>query len=603
MKLDFPAWIPGVIYVAVCFFFPSPEKNIFGFLCALVLYLSATTIGSRITKIVAPSAAILNFPLGLGSLLLFAFAIGSWNASPNVIRVLWIILAALAIPSVKILNSRVPLYWLWGAPFFFLTVWSTFTPTTFYDALAYNLGIPYQYIAYERISTFPTWTTSYFPPFDQITKFLILSIAPQNGIKIFSILLYVHTLRVVDWAKPEDLKSKFLIIPLLLLPVPWILVHIVNPDIQTTFFFVSAVCGLLAIRTMRGVVLSAVLLAFCCWTKYTIYPFVIFVPLLLRESRERLKAYLKKFAFFLIAFLLVLSPLYIRNFYLKNDPLYPLLNRVFATDWTREQTAAVQKEFPLPREVKEFGKRIFLTPFLLTFQLRSYGSASEVGFLPLIGLLLVFFQKRKWPIQTMLFLVLCYLIWIAQLYHFRYFLPVYIIASLLFGYSFQSFSEKFPKILLAVWVLGSIWGIYASGPVYGLFPLLSPAETKEEYLEKRVSYYSAAQKLGQTTLRTIMVGETRNAYIHTKLVPFSYTDPDPLLKWSWSARTAEELYAKLKKESVGYLLYNPAEMKRLSNQYGIWKASAEDNRKIRDMLQKYGKVVFSQNGITLIQIR
>jgi hypothetical protein len=606
MKTGFPVWIPALLYLLCCFLFSEPLLSIAGLFFALVLFLSATTSGRWIAQIFQNQNRSLDFPLGLGSILLGVFAIGSWNASQAVIWTLWSLLGLLALPSIKELKTRCPWYSLWGIPFFLLSSWSTFTPTTFYDALAYNLGIPYQYLAYGKIVTFSTWTTSFFPPFDQIFKFLFLAVAPQNTIKIFSFLIFLHALRMLNSRKPDDLDSKYIIIPLLLLPVPWILLHIVNPDLLTSLFFVAAACAIVQTKDgYRNVVLSATFLAFTCWTKYTIYPYVIFFAVLLWHSGIPLRAFMKKLAVFGVAFLIILLPLYIRNFALKHDPLYPMLNRVFATEWKQEQTAAVQKEFPTPKSWGEFTKRLFVTPISITFQWRSYGSASEIGFLPLLGLALLPFSFRKIDLRLFLFVLLCYAMWIFQLYHFRYFLPVYLVSILLLGYSFQFIGKILRKGMLALWVVAAAWSFYISTPVYRLFPLIRPELTQQSYLSERISYFDAAEFLRGIAKeeRTIMVGETRNAYFHARLVPFSYTDQDPLLKWSSAVRDSNELYQKLKTENVGYILYNPQELKRLTEQYGIWKAAPEDNRKVSELLNRHGKILFSKNGVVVIRIQ
>jgi hypothetical protein len=56
-------------------------------------------------------------------------------------------------------------------------------------------------------------------------------------------------------------------------------------------------------------------------------------------------------------------------------------------------------------------------------------------------------------------------------------------------------------------------------------------------------------------------------------------------------------------ENVGYILYNSQELKRLTEQYGIWKASPEDNRKVSELLSRHGKILFSKNGVVVIRVR
>jgi hypothetical protein len=605
MKAGYPAWIPFVLYGIVCCLFQNSIQNLIGLLCALALFLAATTIGRVSGAVFQTQNRTLDFPFGLGILLLVVYAIGSWNASETTIKILWVAIGICSISSIKELNRPIPWYTLYGAPFLAVATWSTFTPTTFYDALAYNLGIPYQYSAYDQMKVFPTWTTSYFPPFDQITKFLLISIAPQNAVKLFSLFLYLHALRMLTNVQSEDLKSKYVVIPLLLLPVPWILAHIVNPDLLVTSFFVAAACGMLSARNLKDAAFASVLLAFACWTKYTIYPYLFFVPVLLWFRGIPPGQYIRRLFVVGIVFLLVMSPLYIRNAILESDPLYPVGASFFPSDWTPKQTAAVQNEFPTPKNWTEYIKSVVLTPIRATFQLRSYGSASEVGFLPLIALILLPIHYTKLKNRISLFVLFCYLAWVYQLYHFRYFLPVYLVASLLLAYSFQRIGTSFPKMMPPLWIAAAIWGLWISIPVYRFFPLISPAETPESYLSRELSYFDAAQFLNRLHPKssTIMVGETRTAYFRVPLIPFSYTDPDPLLRWAMESRNSQELYSKLKNENAGHIVYNQKELSRLAKQYGIWLASPEENEKVKELLQMYGRIVFSKNGVVVIQIK
>jgi hypothetical protein len=605
MKTGFPAWLAAILVLAVCFFFSQPVQNILGFLCAISLFLSATTVGRFLRKFLDTPNYTLDFPLGLGTLLLILFTVGCWNASIAVLIGFWCLLFVLAFPSIGELKTNVPWYVLWGIPFFVLSIWSSFTPTTFYDALAYNLGLPYQYLAYERILTFPTSSTSFFPPFDQVTKFLFISLTPQNGIKLFSFLLYVHCLRMVVYVKPEDINPRFIVIPLLILPVPWILLHIVNPDLMNSFFFVAGICALFKLRSVRDTTLASTLLAFVAWTKYTIYPFLIFTPVMFWRLNLNRRQILTNLLVFSSVFILIISPLCIRNWKLKGDPFYPMLAPVLTTGWEQKQIAAVQGEFPTPRTWKEFAKAVVTTPFLITFRLKSYGSASEVGMLPLLALILLPFQLRKLDRRLLLYVLLCYLIYVYTLYHFRYFLPVFVIAMLLLAYSFQLIHKVAPRAMPFLWIAGVLAGMFQAYPVYKFFPLISPIVTTEQYLASELNYYSAAQflKKAKNQRLTLTLGETRIAYFQNKLIPHAYADHDPLLTWARKARSAEEIYTKLKEKNVGHIIYNPGEMDRLSRKYKIWQPTQEERLKLTKLMRDHFRVVYAYRGIVIFQVQ
>jgi len=416
--------------------------------------------------------------------------------------------------------------------------------------------------------------------------------------------LYIHCLRMVVQVKPEDIDPRFIVIPLLILPVPWILLHIVNPDLMNSFFFVAGICALLRLGSSRNTILASVLLAFAAWTKYTIYPFLIFTPVLFLRAFSR-RQILTKMILFVSVFILLISPLCIRNWILKKDPFYPMLAPVLSTGWEQKQIAAVQGEFPTPRTLKEFAKAVVATPFLMTFRLKSYGSASEVGILPLLSLVFLLFQFRKLDRALLLYVLLCYLIFVYSLYHFRYFLPVFVIAMLLLAYSFQLIHKVAPRAMPFLWIAGILIGMFQAFPVYKLFPLISPGVTPEQYLSSELNYFGAAQFLAKTKTPhlTLTLGETRIAYFRNKLIPHSYADKDPLLIWAREARQPEEIFNKLKQENVGYIVYNPAEMDRLSKKYKIWEPTQEERLKLTSLMQNHFQIVYAHQGIVIFQVR
>ena len=607
MKTGFPLWLPVLIYLIVALVFPSPLLNALGLFCAIVLFLASTTIGAVLSRWIQNGHKVLHFPLGLGILLLVVFAIGSWNASRAIMTPVWCGLLLLALGSLRELNVRVPLYTLWGLPYFLLLIWSSFTPTIFYDSLAYNLGLPYQYLSAGRFLTFAEKSTSFFPPLDQVCKYLFLSISPlQNGIKLFSLLLYLHTLRILVDLKPEDVDARFIVIPLLLFPVPWILMHLINPDLLVCVFFLAGVCAILKVEKSRGNVLLAVfpaalLCAFSAWTKYTIYPFLLVLPILFVNPGDGFKTFLKKSLALGAILLLLLSPLMIRNFILKRDPFYPMLAPLLSTDWQDNQIAAVKMEFPTPKNWQERIKAIFLTPVLLTFSPKYYGSASEVGMLPLVALVAVPFYIRKIRPAIVIFAGVCYGVWVLQLYQFRYFLPVFLFLSVWLAYSFQLVTKLIRKAAV-LWIVAIATGMFLILPLFRFFPLLSPKDTFEAYLSRHLTYWNAARFLNEkgNTGKALLLGETRTAYFSVPLIAPSYADQHPLLQWAKISNDSEHLYRLIQQENIRWFFYNPSEMQRLAQKYRIWQATQLENEKIIELLRNHGKLVYSEQGFRII---
>ena len=228
---------------------------------------------------------------------------------------------------------------------------------------------------------------------------------------------------------------KFICWILALFPAPWILIHLITADLLASLFFccgVAAVVRSTSIPNSTSTFLPALFLSFAIWTKINCLLYTALLPLLwflLAKNQTSIQK-AKAIALQGVLVFLCLLPLLIRNFAAVGDPLYPALKNIFPkSSWSVVQQRALELDSFSRRE--NLGLSILNTPLLLTFRKGSFGAAAEPGLAFLCGVLMYFLLRKNSVINKILIYVLvCYLIWISVFFSFRQFIPVFFLLSL-----------------------------------------------------------------------------------------------------------------------------------------------------------------------------
>lgn len=568
-------------YVIFSLIFPDRWNYILGFGFATVLWLASRSIGRSIFSRNSSIPDSWMFPAGLGIVLAIATIVTSFSTARMLLTIFWILLAIAACFELSYLKIRVPLKYSFFAPLIALAYLSSLTPTTFFDALSYHLGLPYQYLEFGKMGVLSHQLYSTFPPFEQVLNLLFVRFELLSGIKLFSLILYLGLIHVLTEFLPGEgdwhLDPKFVCWILALFPAPWILIHLITADLLASLFFccgVASVIRFTSVPNFTSKFLPAVFLCFAIWTKINCLLYTALLPLLwfLLAKNQTFLEKGKKIALQVFLVFLFLLPLLIRNFWAVGDPLYPALKNLFPkSSWSLEQQRALRLDSFSSRE--NLAISILNTPFMLTFRKGSFGAAAEPGLAFLCGVLIYFFLRKNSIVNKILIYVLvCYLLWISIFFSFRQFIPVFFLLSLPSAIAIEGIYKRSRLLFylgIAVFAVYSVFGLF---PIFRIFfPLIYPAQTKTNYLITRLDYYSAAEKINdlRTSAKILFLGESRSAYVkHPAIVPSRY-DYNPMFEWASQSKDSEALFARFQQEGVQFIFCNWKEYAHLAGKTGI----------------------------------
>jgi hypothetical protein len=635
-----PLYALSLTYIIFSLIFPDRWNYVFGFVFASVLWLASRSIGRNIFSNNSSIPDSWMFPTGLGVILAAATIITSFSTAHWLLTTLWILLAILAMFELSYLSIRIPLKYGFFAPLIALAFLSSQTPTTFFDALSYHLGLPYQYLEFGRMRVLDHQLYSTFPPFEQVLNLLFVSFELISGIKLFSLILYLGVIHVLAEFLPaesnSDLDPKFVCWILALFPAPWILIHLVTADLLASLFFC---CGIAAAIRFAGTstrtILPALFLAFAIWTKINCLIYSAFVPLLwlLIAKKETFVEKIKAVGFQTILVFLFLLPLLIRNFVAVGDPLYPGLKNIFPRSaWSFEQQRALQLDSFSKHE--NIAVSAVKTPFLLTFRKGAFGAAAEPGLAFLFGVLIyLFFRKNSLINKMLLYVLVCYLLWIFIFFSFRQFIPVFFLLSLPSAIAIQAIHKRSRVLFYACIAVFAAYSALALVPVFRtFFPFIDLKQTQANYLMTNLDYYPAAARINslQPNGKILFLGESRSAYVkRTSIVPSRY-DYNPMFDWISQSKDSEALFARFKQEGVQFIFCNWKEYAHLAGKTGllpvdvlpprfssalpqdgitasgnkIAKLNSHDQQILHEFLSKYVVPIWQSSGILyLYEIR
>jgi hypothetical protein len=600
----FPAVYLWLFYALSALLFPDRLQYLSGMVHATFLWLGCHAIGKQLLKRFHSSRDLnYAFAVGLGSTLFASYLVFLFSTSSISTATIWLIVAIFGFTELSKFKLKLPLWTLWAAPFFVIAIWSTFTPTVFFDALVYHLGLPYQYLSAGKMSVLHNHLYSTFPPFDQTLNLLFVSTGADGGIKVFSLMVFCELAALLVRFKSARTSSQVTVLSLVFLSSIWILIHVVTADLLVALFFCSGFALLTSDKwPHRRILLVALLFAFAAWTKINILLYValttVYWTLTYKTQRW------KQLAVCYSVFFLLIVPLLLRNSITVGDPLYPMFaNVLHSADWSPAQTAALRID-SFPQKV--FGmKSMILVPWDLTFHPGRFGSAAEVGILPLFGLVLyIFIPKNSLSNRVLAYFFACFLFWLIIFPNFRQFFPVFPLLYRPIGDALQWLKDRIKKLFPIVWISAFICSCYFLLPIYrSYFPLIHLDQTQDQYLDRMLDYYSAVKSIDGTAGKVLLIGETRTAYIHSPVIACTAYDQQPLLLWLAQTKSAEELLEQMTRKDVRYILYNRQEMTRLVQKYRIWRATPQQELLLQTFLRTYAIPKGRSGPVYVFEIR
>ncbi len=578
-----PAYVLVLLYIAAALLFPDRWNYLLGLALALALYSGALGLG-RITasNLLRSNDETIYFPLGLGLFLMLAY-ITAVISTGLILYALWIIAGTFAIFEIRrILFQKFSTKFLWGLPFLLLGFWSSFTPSIFFDTLVYHLGLPMQSVIIGKMETVPSHLFSTFPPFEFVLNLLFVKLTTLSGIKVFSILLAFNIIYVlVDLTSyllkeesNQSIKGEFVVLPVIFLATIWIQVHLLTADLLVAMFLVIAISYMIKNRRMmdfRQIIAVAILASWAAWTKPTALPYLLLTASLWFPLKL-VNLNFKKLTMLLGIIFLLICPIFIRNYAVTGDPLYPTLSKALKNpNWSYQQQLAWEAD-TAPRQMKMI--QILTAPFEIIVKPFKYGSAAEIGIFYLLALSAYFFFWKKHPLSNrlLLFLALCYVAWSFLFRDFRQFFPVFLLIHVPCAMALQNlllYRKWIPKVIL---IAAAIFSVHLVLPVFqGHIPLLRINQKQEAYLKENLDYYPFAEwtRSIQKTDKMLMLGETRIAYLNVPVMATTAFDKHPFFVWLSHASTPSDLKKQFAIFNIKYMMVNWQEYARFAEKCGL----------------------------------
>jgi len=625
-KKNFPAYFLVCGYAFTALIFPDRVQYLAGLGLTLILFLGSYGLGKRLSYAFLKTAdQNLYFPIGLGCVLLASYFVFSVATALSFIYAIWGILAVLAVFEYPVLTYRVSRVYLWATPLVLLAFWSTFTPTTASRTLEYYSGLPQFYLSLSKVTVLPHNVFSSFPPFGPTLTLLFSGIHVEAGIRSFSLLIYFQIISVIQsllkWVITEpafgsgngndpdyqtDLlymsRMEWLIIPMLLSPAVFLLIHHQTYDLLTSLFFCAAIATLIKeheVITSLKLWNVGILLAFALWTKYNVLFYIPWILLLLfalnrwNFSRENWK---QAGILFASAFLCWIA-VPVRNAIALGDPFYPALSGILTVDtWSFPQSLLFERDL-----MSGGGGILDAVAVFVIMTFRPEGS----GLFPLVSIAGTILSRKVKVVSYLLyFVVACYFTWFFLYRDFRQFLPVCLMLYPATYFVFRYIYIRAPKYLWIGWVVCSLVAAVPLLQIFSQEKLILPAQTQDEYLSVNLDYYSIAKSLEQgKSGAVLLLGDTRLAYYRRQLIAGSSYDPVPVIDDLRQSAGVEELLSRFRRKGIRYIVYNE---RGFDNYYGpeaSFRLTAFQCLHLKELFEQHAELRSQKGEVKLFELK
>jgi len=493
--------------------------------------------------------------------LLNPFFIGSYYVIGAIVFFIMFKKADLGEKGVRLVSNffkRNPLEFLvFLIPFLFASL-----PSTFYDSLVYHLGIPNLYLrngGFVKTPFFLYANTSVYYEISLIPAVYTGDLVPRL---LHFLISSVFILCFVDFMeKYFNLnKRKYLILLIISMTVSLFLLSTVKNDIIAALFIFLGIANFIKERYC----LSGVFFGFSIGIKYfSILPIMIFLFL---EIFPFDKGKIKKI--FLVGFLIMilLLPLFFKNYVFTSNPVYPFFTSLFKnSNWDSH------RNFYLKRDVGKIlhnYKDIFKSLYLLSF--KNFGSGGRIGpiFLIFLPFVAIFGTKR---LKLLIFALASIFIGAFFTGSIRF---LYISILFLTPFVIEFLEKTNSKLLKSVFflVIGINFLVSFSimERIYSSHSLYSWEESVYAYKVKHFppyKIYSFLNLMTPPSSKILIVGEARSFYLKRAYSVSTAIDYSIVKPYLDESHTSEEFFGKIKKEGFDYIFLSLGEFLRLQKEY------------------------------------
>ena len=380
---------------------------------------------------------------------------------------------------------------------------------------------------------------------------------------------------------------------LISLPIFGYLTHIITNDIIAAFFVLAGVYLLIRddLGEPRRAFLFGLIAGLGCSVKLTLYLYLL-LPQSLWLAYLLIKADRKKFlgngSIAALGFVIICGSFWVRNMVTVGNPLFPALANLLGGPLSPAQSQAIWDDAVGVKYSVGLIKELFKIPHGFFYEpLYRIGQPHPAVFFGTVfpaGLILLLLKKPgKKLIPVFLYCLTFYLAFAFSFRLSRFALGLWILLAILSAGGFSLLLDKgkwFKKLVAAALTLAVLIGLILellSGARETGWKMLTRRESEAQYLYRlsqayslQLGAYPAFDWLNHNSRpedQVVLLGPTCFFYLERKAVASSFIDWNPLILLFNLNKSPGEICRSLNDDSIRYLVFQPADLDRLSGNY------------------------------------
>lgn len=468
-------------------------------------------------------------------------------------------------------------------------------PTISYDDQVYQLTIPKLYLEAGRLVDLPDLSPSYRPQNLHLFYTLIGLLGNESSMRTvnwFTGLLTTLLLILVMGIRFGPFAGAIAGITFYANPEIVVLSRTAQTDLLTTYLFLAGIFVLFDSfhnHEKDRLICMAVITSYVAGVKTSGLGISLFFALstaisliFFNVDKDNQRRKTSCFFWFCLAFILLGSPWYIRNWYLTGNPIFPHLGYLWNSESLMSYVPAFKEVFKqyLPFSydheilLNSFGMgrdfvNMLLLPWNVTMHCHIHDKFhplcffdGEIGFMPLallphiIWAAMVSGKRSGFSLLAMITLG-TFVAWAWGSHQIRFLIPAFSLTACLIGWWFSSFEKmKFLGWMMAVLTMISTIS-FAVVRTEKLADFLTGKKDKTTFLKSNLPFYNAYDFMNSLSRegKIFAIGEERVFYLQR---PFHWAPflPEELISAFSVARKSEEIAVFLKKIGIT-ILYLP----------------------------------------------
>lgn len=371
-------------------------------------------------------------------------------------------------------------------------------------------------------------------------------------------------------------------------------------DLGTSFYLLLAVYALgMAYEDKQlqreWLTVSGAMCGFTMGTKYQAWPLAGVLAALIawesgKDALRNTSAMLRSVAPFFISLLASFAIWPLRNLFLYGNPVYPMFQENFTSWGTRIDWRALLRDggrdAVAALSTMDGFVHLLKSPWHLSTQQNDTTMFGPV-FLLGLPLLLVYRPERRVERVIRAAMLALWAVWSLTTYLPRYFLPTFLVATILFAVStervFSANGKKFAYPLILVVLVTNFFWTATWFHVYEANAVVMGLESREDYLKRPhpsygAPYFACAEFINRNTprdARILIVADERGYYVNRDREAASIFGEHILNRYVRESPTPIGLRDRFLADGFTHVLFNAGKLKELGTTHWFKFSPAE----------------------------